>query len=301
MTTHERHKPLILVTGANGQLGMAVRAAAVGFDDFDFLFADRTLLDVTLGSHVRSFLHEHRPSVVINCAAYTNVERAESEEEVAYMLNAKAPEFLARECQEIESLLVHFSTDYVLDGLAGVPYTESDAPAPLSAYGRTKLEGELLIDGACHRYLIVRTSWLYGLHGHNFYRTMLRLAKEQDTLKVVSDQVATPTFAHVLAEDILSWMRRLIIETRTTDYGVFHYSHEGEASWWEFAKAIVEGHQLNSEVIPVTTAEYPTKAVRPAYSKLNSSKFYGETEIRPVHWKDALTKCITLNESYGKD
>jgi len=280
---------------------MAFRDAAVGNIDFDFLFADRIMLDVTLGSHVTSFLQEHKPNVVINCAAYTNVERAESEEEMAHILNAKAPEFLARECQAIESLLVHFSTDYVFDGNANTPYIETDATAPLSAYGRTKLEGEQLIDGASHRYLIVRTSWLYGLCGHNFYRTMLRLAKEQDTLKVVSDQVASPTFAFVMATDILRWMRRLIVETQPIEYGIYHYSHGGESSWWEFAKAIIEGHDLRTQVIPVTTDSYPTKAKRPVYSKLDSSRFYAGTDIEPMHWKDALAKCISSKGLNGKD
>jgi dTDP-4-dehydrorhamnose reductase len=292
MNSRRRERPLVLVTGSAGQLGHAFRRCAENPDAVSWIFADRAALDVSLESRVHAFIREHTPDAVVNCAAYTNVERAESEEEQAYLVNSLAPKFLADACAENHALLVHFSTDYVFDGASDRPYSEKDTTNPLSAYGRTKLEGERLIDNSCDRYLVIRTSWLYGLHGHNFYRTMIRLAQERGELRVVNDQRASPTYAGKLAQDIAVWLNSILVDTAHTDYGVYHYSHGGEVSWWEFAREIVALHGPAVPVHPVRSDEFPTKAVRPAYSKLDASRFHAATGILPVHWRDALAACI---------
>lgn len=291
MSNHKGERPLVLVTGSAGQLGSCFRDEQLRFPGLELVFSDRIGLDVTLKSQVSSFMESLRPAAVVNCAAYTNVERAEAEEERAYQLNCLAPQYLAEACDEANALLVHFSTDYVFDGSKGSPYLEDDPTSPLNAYGRTKLEGERLVDNACNRYLIIRTSWLYSRHGHNFYRTMARLAREQSELRVVSDQVASPTSGHQLASDMLSWLRQALVETRHTDYGVYHYTQSGEASWSDFARAIVSGLGLDTRVVEVATADYPTKAVRPAYSKLDTHRFFQATGLADIPWQEALRHC----------
>lgn len=298
MNANTHKPPVLLVTGASGQLGLAFRKAAGVTDFFDFRFADRTDLDVTVRSQVMRLVEQISPDAVINCAAYTNVERAESEEDLAYQVNSLAPRHIAEACRSTEALLVHFSTDYVFDGMSTKPYVETDKPNALSAYGRTKLEGERLLEEAHKRNLIVRTSWLFGTAGHNFYRTMLRLAKEQKELNVVSDQVASPTYTIRLAEDILNALHRILIETRPVDYGLYHYSHDGETSWQGFAKAIVEGHGLNTPVNAVRTAEFPTKAMRPAYSKLDASRWREMFGTPASSWQEELRRCIEEEQNF---
>jgi dTDP-4-dehydrorhamnose reductase len=295
MAHQPSHRPLVLFTGSAGQLGSCFREAHLSFPEFEFLFADRQGLDVTLRHHVLELIESAKPAAVINCAAYTNVERAESEEDMAFLLNAKAPQFLAEACAEANALLVHFSTDYVFDGKSDVPYRETDETGPLNAYGRTKLEGERLIDNACDRYLILRISWLYSRYGHNFYRTMRRLAHEKTELNVVEDQLASPTSGHQLASDMLKWLNQMLIQTRHTEYGIYHYTQSGITSWKEFAQEIITLCGEQTKVSGVSTAEYPTRAERPQFSKLETHKFYDATGLPEISWQKALADCI-LND-----
>lgn len=288
----ESEKPRILITGAAGQLGMEFRRIEPLFPEFDFHFAARIDLDVTLESRVHSYIRNLLPAAVINCAAYTNVERAEDDRENADLVNASASRFLASACLESEALLVHFSTDYVFDGTKNSPYVETDDVNPVNHYGMSKLQGEREIDGTFDRYLIFRTSWLYNIYGHNFYKTMMRLAKEHGKLRVVHDQRASPTFAGSLAMDVMAILQRGIIHREHVDYGLYHYSEDGEASWFEFAEAIVKQHGMDIPVQPVTTLEFPTRAVRPAYSKLNNDRFKAAFNLPHRTWQQGLQHCI---------
>ena len=263
----------ILVTGSGGQLGHALRRASAASADryfFTDVAGDDTLrLDITDREAVERFVREHAIGAVVNCAAYTDVERAEEDEEAADRLNRGAAENLARAAEANGATLIHVSTDYVFDGTAHTPYREDTAPSPLGAYGRTKLAGERAVMASGCRYLIFRTAWLYSEYGHNFLKTMLRLTSERDTLQVVFDQIGTPTYAGDLALAIFS-----IIESEryAGNEGVYHFTDEGVCSWYDFATEIAAaaGHD-SCRIIPCHTSEFPTKAARPAYSVLDLS------------------------------
>lgn len=289
--------PLILITGANGQLGREFRDLEKTRSEFRFLFADKADLDVTVQSWVHKYLDQHKPDVVINCAAYTNVERAEDEPELASAGNALAAGYLAEACHAGGTLLVHISTDYVFNGRKNEPYTEQDPVEPLNNYGRSKLAGERLIDEKTERYYTLRTSWLYSTHGHNFYKTMLRLAHEKGELRVVNDQFASPTYAGALAEDVLSLLHKVMIERHPVPFGLYHYTHEGTASWFEFAGEIMKQSGLAVPVHPVSTSAYPVKAIRPAYSKLDITKWRSFTGIAVKNWKEALADCVRKSKA----
>jgi dTDP-4-dehydrorhamnose reductase len=235
-----------------------------------------------------------KPDIVVNAAAYTNVERAEDDHDGADAGNTLGPSFLAAACKSIEALLVHISTDYVFDGNTTKPYTEDDEPHPLNYYGHSKLEGERSIDAVFDHYYILRTSWLYDSFGHNFYNTMLRLANERGELSVVNDQYATPTYAGFLARDILSLLKKKYIEHTPIPCGLYHYTHEGEASWWDFAAAIMHEHKLEVPVNPVASSRFPTKARRPSYSKLDITKWKNATGIAVCSWQEALHACVSV-------
>jgi dTDP-4-dehydrorhamnose reductase len=291
-----KSKISILVTGANGQLGRELQRIAASHPEFSFLFFTKTDLDITVESWVKQRIHETKPDVVINAAAYTNVEKAEEEQEEAEAGNALAPGYLAEACKEAGSALVHVSTDYVFNGNQRQPYVESDEPSPLNVYGKTKLKGERRVDAEMNRYFILRTSWLYSLHGHNFYKTMLRLAKEHGKLRVVNDQIATPTYARILAQDILTLIRKKFIQEQPIPYGLYHYTHEGEASWFDFAEAIIRTNQLSVPVEAVSSSAFPTKAIRPHYSKLDITHWSNATGIATLTWREALQLCVTDGE-----
>jgi dTDP-4-dehydrorhamnose reductase len=287
----------ILVTGSNGQLGCEFRAIADQFPQFNFDFTGRMDLDITLESRVKDYILKHKPDAVINCAAYTNVEKSEEDIEDAELGNTFSPGFIAKACHEAESLLVHYSTDYVFDGLKGSPYSEEDQPAPLSQYGRTKLEGERLIDEIHKRAFVIRTSWVYSTFGHNFYKTMLRLARERGELKVVSDQFASPTYARSLAMDTLRLLDKSLVRREHVDYGLYHYTQDGVASWADFAKEIMTQSKMDVPVHKVLSTEFPMKAKRPAYSKLDNSKFKKNTGIIPLTWQEGLAECIRISQT----
>ena len=279
----------ILVTGANGQLGREMqRLSAVSPNNYTF--TDVAELDVTDAGAVRQAVAQTRAEVIVNCAAYTNVERAEEDEAAADRLNRGAAENLARAAEANGATLIHVSTDYVFDGTGHRPYTEDMATSPLGAYGRTKLAGEEAVKASGCRYLILRTAWLYSEYGNNFLKTMLRLTSERETLRVVFDQVGTPTYAGDLALAIFS----LIEAGRYAgNEGVYHFTDEGVCSWYDFATEIAAaaGHD-KCRIIPCHTSEFPTKATRPAYSVLDKTKFKETFRMDIPHWREAMIYCM---------
>lgn len=279
----------ILVTGANGQLGSELRRLS-SVSPNSYLFTDVAELDVTDESAVDALVGSERPDVIINCAAYTNVERAEEEEAKTDLLNRTAAGNLARAAARTGATLFHISTDYVFDGCAHLPYTEEDATAPLSAYGRTKLAGEKAVAASGCKALIFRTAWLYSEFGGNFLKTMLRLTAERDHISVVCDQVGTPTYAGDLAMTLFS-----IAEGGyyAGNEGLYHFSNEGVCSWYDFAVEIARaaGHDA-CRILPCRTEEYPTRAVRPAYSVLDKSKVRRTFGVEIPHWRESMLYCL---------
>lgn len=279
----------ILVTGANGQLGCEMqRLGAVSPNNY--IFTDVAELDVTDAGAVLRAAEQTRAEAIVNCAAYTNVERAEEDEATADRLNRLAPANLAAAAAATGATLIHISTDYVFDGTAHVPYTEQAPTAPLGVYGRTKLAGEQAVEASGCSYLILRTAWLYSAFGNNFLKTMLRLTAERESLNVVFDQIGTPTYAGDLALGIFS-----VIEGQQFrgHEGLYHFSNEGVSSWYDFAVEIAAaaGHD-KCRIEPCHTAEYPSKAPRPAYSVLDKSKFKTTFGIEIPHWRESMLYCL---------
>ncbi|MBO5692876.1 MAG: dTDP-4-dehydrorhamnose reductase [Tidjanibacter sp.] len=277
----------ILVTGGNGQLGCSLRRVAMGAAD-RYIFTDVAELDITNSEAVRCYVAENEVDVIVNCAAYTDVERAEEDEARAHLLNATAVGYLAEAAKECNALLIQISTDYVfMGGCCGV-LTEESFPQPINAYGRTKLAGEEAIKASGCHHIILRTAWLYSEYGRNFVKTMMRLTLERDEVRVVSDQLGTPTYAVDLARAIVA-----IISERNFREGTYHYTNLGECSWWQFAVEIARlaGHNECS-VKPCTTAEYPTKARRPMSAVLDKTKFLKTFGIEIPEWHESLKKCI---------
>lgn len=278
----------ILVTGANGQLGMALRR--IGFTMLDDVFyTDFAELDITDREAVRKFVQLNEIDTIVNCAAYTAVDKAEDEPEKAALANTEAVANLAAVAYDEDCLLVHISTDYVFDGTAAEPYTEKSRVNPQSVYGRTKLAGEKAIGSSHCLSVIVRTAWLYSEDGNNFVKTMLRLAKERGELKVVSDQIGSPTYAGDLAKAIVAIVGDDNVMEKP---GIYHYSNGGICSWYEFAKEIVALSGMDCRVEPLTTEQYPAKAKRPAYSVLDKTKIRKEFGLEIPEWKEALARCI---------
>lgn len=278
----------ILVTGGNGQLGSALRLASAE-SSHRYIFTDIEELDITSKSAIRAFVAENGIDAVVNCAAYTAVDAAEENEELADMINHKAVAALAEVCKEHNATLIHISTDYIFDGNASTPYKEEDMPAPQSVYGRTKLLGEQTVAASGCRAIILRTAWLYSEFGRNFVKTMRGLMSSRPEIKVVADQVGTPTYAGDLAKAIVE-----IIESgQLSKYGTYHYSNEGVCSWYDFAVEIAKQSALcDCKIAPCTTADYPTKAVRPRYSVLDKSKFVATFDITIPEWQKSLAECI---------
>ena len=278
----------ILITGANGQLGSALRRLGC-VSPHNYICTDVAELDITDAAAVLRTVEERRIDVIVNCAAYTDVERAEEDEPRADLLNHKAAGNLAAAAKATGATLFHVSTDYVFDGTAHTPYTEDVTPSPLGAYGRTKLAGEEAVKASGCRYLIFRTAWLYSEYGHNFLKTMLRLTSERDTLQVVFDQIGTPTYAGDLALALFS-----IIESEryAGNEGVYHFTDEGVCSWYDFAREIMEQSKLSCRIRPIESKDYPTPAPRPHYSVLNKAKIKQRFNIEIPHWKEGLVKCL---------
>lgn len=278
-------KVRIAVTGANGQLGQELRALEKSHPEFEFHFFTKAHWDIAVESLNDSMIADLRPDAVINAGAYTNVEKAEEDAESAMAANALGPGYLSAACKAHGALLIHISTDYVFDGKKTTPYTEEDTVQPLNEYGKSKLQGERAIDANCDRYFILRTSWLYSRFGHNFYKTMLRLAHEKGSLSVVSDQVASPTYAAFLASDILELIHLRLIDRRPIPYGIYHYTQSGEASWYDFASEIIHANSIDIPIEAVDSLRFPTKAIRPAYSKLSTERWEKNTGICIQPWQ----------------
>ncbi|GGB77460.1 NAD(P)-dependent oxidoreductase [Flavobacterium suaedae] len=274
---------VVLVTGASGQLGQALQAIAPKHSTLQFHFASSAEADITNKENLQEVFNRLKPDFCINAAAYTAVDKAESEPEKAHLVNVTGAKNLAEVCKEYNTTLVHVSTDFVFDGNKNMPYTEEDETNPQGVYGKTKREGEQEIEKILAAHYIIRTSWLYSEYGNNFMKTMIRLGKERDALSVVNDQTGTPTNANNLAEAILQ-----IIESGKKEYGTYHYSNEGVATWYDFAKKIFEFNTISVDVKPITTTDYPTPAKRPVYSVLDKSKIKTTFNLQISDWEKAL-------------
>ena len=284
----------ILITGANGQLGNEMRIVSKGSYD-SYIFTDVDELDITNRDAVMRFMKENKIEVVVNCAAYTNVDKAEDDEATAELINAKAVEYLAEACKSNNATLIHISTDYVFGGNDGnTPRTEDEPVNPTGAYGRTKLHGEEAIEKVGCNHIIIRTAWLYSEFGNNFVKTMRKLTSERDSLKVVFDQVGTPTYALDLAKAIQTFIEELKTPNSSlpTSNCVYHFSNEGVISWYDFAKEICELSGNLCDIQPCHSDEFPSKVKRPSYSVLDKTKIKNKLNITIPHWKESLKKCI---------
>jgi len=277
----------ILITGCNGQLGNEIQRLEPANPQHKFYNTDVQELDITDSEAIKSFVLDNAIDGIINCAAYTAVDKAESNAELCSLLNANAPSYLAAAIEERGGWFIQISTDYVFDGTKHTPYVESDPTCPNSVYGRTKLAGEEAAQKACRHTMIIRTAWLYSTFGNNFVKTMLRLGREKESINVIFDQIGTPTYAHDLAVAIMSAVNTGIIP------GVYHFSNEGVCSWYDFTKTI---HRLAGIteccVRPVHTSEYPTAATRPHYSVLDKTKIKRTYNIEIPYWEDSLKECV---------
>jgi len=280
----------ILVTGGNGQLANCIKDIATNYTGFNFIFAGVEDLDITDLNKVRRFFNNQTIHFCVNCAAYTAVDKAESDKKNAQNVNAVGAKNLAIVSDEKKTTLIHISTDFVFDGKKAIAYKETDITNPTGVYGVTKLEGEYEVSKHISQHFILRTSWLYSEYGNNFMKTMLRLAKTSSEINVVSDQIGTPTYAKDLAGVILK-----IINSNNKEYGLYHYSNEGVASWYDFANTIFELSNSKIKVNPIKTEAYPTQAVRPSYSVLDKSKIKNTLQIEIPHWRESLVKAILNN------
>jgi len=277
----------IIVFGASGQLGHCLKQV-VAEQQLQHVFfpgeGEANILDVAA---LEKLFAEHKPQYCINCAAYTAVDKAEDDRDVALKVNRDGAGNLAKLCQQYQATLVHVSTDFVFEGNTPYPLTEADAAKPINVYGLTKLEGEKAITEQLKAHYIIRTSWLYSEHGNNFVKTMLRLGAEKDELKIIADQIGTPTYAVDLAECILA-----IIASDEQQYGIYHYSNEGVTSWYDFAMGIFDIAGTDIKVLPVRTSEYVTKAVRPTYSVMDKTKIKTTFGVTIPYWRESLELCI---------
>jgi dTDP-4-dehydrorhamnose reductase len=281
---------VVLVTGANGQLGQAIQSVVGNYPSIDFVFCSSSELNITDSSNCESVFEKYKPQFCINAAAYTAVDKAETESEKAYAINVTGAQNLASVCKAYNTVLLHVSTDFVFDGLATQPYSEAAVPNPTGVYGVTKLQGEQAIKNTWEKHFVVRTSWVYSQFANNFMKTMLRLASERDSLSVVSDQIGTPTNAVDLAECLLTIITFDIRHSTFDHYGIYNYSNEGQCSWYDFAKEIFKVNNISINLQPIPTTAYPTPAKRPAYSVLDKSKIKTVFGITISNWQEHLKK-----------
>ncbi|AMQ01371.1 dTDP-4-dehydrorhamnose reductase [Pedobacter cryoconitis] len=278
----------IIVIGGSGQLGQCLNEVISGREEtFNYIFLSRSDLDFVNSEDVKRLFEHYKPLYCINCAAYTEVDRAEEDLDRAFEVNEFAVKRLAENCLAYDTTLLHISTDFVFDGDSGIPLTEDKPTNPVNAYGLSKLNGELQIQQVMEKYYIIRTSWLYSEKANNFVKTMLKLAQSRDQLQVIYDQVGTPTYAVDLAKVIVN-----IIKNDKNAYGVYHYSNEGVASWYDFAKAVFEFAEIDMKVLPVTSSVFVTKAKRPHYSVMDKTKIKSVMGIEIPYWRDSLNFCI---------
>ena len=279
----------VLVTGANGQLASSIKDLESQYGNLNFIYTDYVELDITDKNAIKAFFNNFSNiNYCINCAAYTAVDRAEEERELAKKINSIGAKNLAEICKNENTTIIHISTDFVFEGTNAKAYKENDLAKPISVYGSTKLDGEHHVAKISPKYFILRTSWLYSEHGKNFMKTMLSLAKDREELDIVADQIGTPTYATDLASVIFK-----IVTTNNTDYGIYHYSNEGVASWYDFAKAIFEISNTKIKVCAITTEAYPTPAKRPHFSILDKTKIKNILNIDVPYWRDSLKIAIS--------
>jgi len=284
---------IILVTGSKGQLGSELKALSKNFYGYDFVFTDIETLNLTNAEQTSDFIKKLKPDWIVNCAAYTLVDKAESEPDIAMLVNGTAVKNITEVIQGTECKFIHISSDYVFDGRSNIPYDELVPTNPLSAYGRSKLAGEkfaLLHQGS----MIIRTSWLYSSFGNNFVKTMLRLGAEKESLKVVFDQTGCPTYANDLAGAILSIISGVIRNQIALNAGIYNYSNEGVCSWYDFAVEIMRKAGLRCRVSPILSKDFPQAAKRPVYSVMDKTKIRDNYNLSIPHWRMSLNKCMEL-------
>ena len=281
----------ILVTGSNGQLGSEMVALQPQETHHQWFNLDINELDITDKNAVEQFVVNNKIDGIINCAAYTNVDKAEEDVALCYKVNRDAPQYLAQAIEKVGGFIIHISTDYVFDGTNNIPYTEQDKPNPVTIYGKSKIEGEQYVCESCKQHIIIRTAWVYSSYGKNFVKTMIKLGKEKPSLGVIFDQIGSPTYARDLAKAIITIVNQGIIP------GIYNFSNEGVISWYDFTKHI---HQLanitSCKVAPIHTADYPTLAQRPHFSVLDKTKIKNTYNIEIPYWRDSLEECIQLLE-----
>jgi dTDP-4-dehydrorhamnose reductase len=279
----------VLVIGSDGQLGLEFQKISNSYDSLSWVFSTIKTLDLLKLDTINSFLNDINPSVIINCAAYTSVDKAETESKLANTINYKAVDIISRWTNDHNKKLIHISTDYVFEGLSKLPLFEHSNTNPVNEYGRSKLKGEQVCLKNDTNSIIIRTSWLYSSFGNNFLKTMIELMKRNNSVKLVNDQIGSPTYAYDLAEVILK-----IIVNYKTESGLFHYSNEGEISWFEFARSIRELYKLDCEIIGVSSDEFKTLAKRPKYSLLDKSKIKTTFNLEIPNYKKSLKNCIEI-------
>ena len=282
----------VLITGSNGQLGSEIKELASDYENLECIFKDLPGLDICDTDALNTFIIDQHINVVINCAAYTAVDKAEEDPEIAEQVNAKAVLNLVNALEKVDGKLIHISTDYVFDGNHSRPYKESDPVSPVGVYGETKRAGELAVLNSNIDAIVIRTSWLYSGYGNNFLKTMLRLGNEKKSIQVVFDQKGTPTFANNLAKTCLDILSDGSSTNLSKKGSLYHYSNEGVSSWYDFASAIMEISNIDCKVIPIETKDYPTQARRPLYSVLDKSKIKSDFKVTIPHWRDSLANCI---------
>jgi len=285
---------VVLVTGANGQLGQAIQSISGNYPEIDFVFCDSSALDITNLDTVNQVFEKVKPNYCINAAAYTAVDKAESDQEKAISINVIGAKNLAATCKKNNTILLHVSTDFVFDGNKSTQYSEEDIPNPTGVYGQTKLDGEKAIQETFDKYYIIRTSWVYSKFANNFMKTMIRLGSERDSLSVVNDQIGTPTnavdLAEVLVKIICHTERSRSVSSTISNFGIYNFSNEGHCSWYDFAKKIFEVNNISIDLSPIPTTSYPTPAKRPAYSVLDKSKIKKAFDLQINNWEDSLNK-----------
>ncbi|MDA7810533.1 dTDP-4-dehydrorhamnose reductase [Flavobacteriaceae bacterium] len=279
----------VLVIGSDGQLGLEFQKISNSYDSLSWVFSTIKTLDLLKLDTISSFLNDINPSVIINCAAYTSVDKAETESKLADLINHKAVNIISRWTSDNNKKLIHVSTDYVFDGLSQIPLNENSYTSPVNEYGRSKLKGEQVCLKNDANSIIIRTSWLYSSFGNNFVKTMIELMKKNNSVKLVNDQIGSPTYAYDLAKVVLK-----IIVNYKTESGLFHYSNEGEISWFEFARSIREFYKLDCEIIGVSSKKFKTLAKRPQYSLLNKLKIKKIFNLEIPNYKQSLEDCIKV-------
>lgn len=282
----------ILITGANGQLGNEFNSIKENYPEFNFIFVTKEELNITDNTKVIDFLDNNSINYLINCAAYTAVDNAEENTDLAHSINVEGPELLAKACNKIGAILLHVSTDYVFDGKNNDLYNEEDKTSPLSVYGKTKLLGEIAIKANCKVHYIIRTSWLYSTFNSNFVKSMLKLAETRNELGIVADQFGSPTYAKDLAKAIMTLIKKTDNGSVKNQFGVYHYSNEHVTTWCDFAKEIMTLAKTNCIVKPITTEEYPVPAPRPKNSSMSKEKIKSTFKLTIPKWEDSLRTCL---------